>query len=343
MQECLRRFILLQNSSHFLFRELFPIPGRNLSRSLLWSVAASLCQVWFGSHERADVQVVCSSIEQMGTSIRVRLRYNGWGSGAGFEVDGEYSRAGHEAQVVVQTPIVEVASLCAAAVAAAVSAGVPFPAAVQALVAFAPPKQRMHTRPLLLPNRGPCSASQGTRGGQPGVVKVTLIDDCYNANPVSMAAALRLLASLRETGVRCHAFLGDMLELGPISAHEHHRVLHICAGLATPGSPPGAAAAHAAARQGAASRDGGVRLGLVGPHYKDALSSLRAQGWGLPGISVTATEAASGMARVVNKCIKEGAFREGDLVLVKGSRGMRMDLVVNAFLSGAVHSGSPSQ
>ena len=43
-----------------------------------------------------------------------------------------------------------------------------------------------------------------------------LVDDCYNANPLSMAAALRTLAELaRAEGGRPLAALGDMLELGP--------------------------------------------------------------------------------------------------------------------------------
>ncbi len=42
---------------------------------------------------------------------------------------------------------------------------------------------------------------------------VTVIDDCYNANPASMSAALETLARLAVEG-RAVAVLGDMLELG---------------------------------------------------------------------------------------------------------------------------------
>ncbi len=53
---------------------------------------------------------------------------------------------------------------------------------------------------------------------------ITLIDDCYNANPNSMAAAIRSLSSIRalsgDHGKRV-AILGDMKELGADSAHLH--------------------------------------------------------------------------------------------------------------------------
>lgn len=50
---------------------------------------------------------------------------------------------------------------------------------------------------------------------------LTVIDDCYNANPVSTAAALRSLSRLSGRKV---AILGDMLELGPESAAMHREI-----------------------------------------------------------------------------------------------------------------------
>ena len=49
----------------------------------------------------------------------------------------------------------------------------------------------------------------------------TIINDCYNANPLSMRAALDDLAT-HETAGRRLAVLGDMLELGP-AEDDHHR------------------------------------------------------------------------------------------------------------------------
>ena len=55
---------------------------------------------------------------------------------------------------------------------------------------------------------------------------VTLIDGCYNANPMSMRAALEDLAdtAARTPGARPVAVLGDMLELGP-GARDYHLAL----------------------------------------------------------------------------------------------------------------------
>ena len=55
--------------------------------------------------------------------------------------------------------------------------------------------------------------------------KYTLIDDCYNANPMSMRAALKLLSETKEEPARRHvAVLGDMAELGA-DEKELHREL----------------------------------------------------------------------------------------------------------------------
>jgi UDP-N-acetylmuramoyl-tripeptide--D-alanyl-D-alanine ligase len=51
-----------------------------------------------------------------------------------------------------------------------------------------------------------------------------VIDDCYNANPASTRAGLEMLASLRPPGRTALAVLGDMLELGPTSAELHFEV-----------------------------------------------------------------------------------------------------------------------
>jgi UDP-N-acetylmuramoyl-tripeptide--D-alanyl-D-alanine ligase len=52
---------------------------------------------------------------------------------------------------------------------------------------------------------------------------VRVIDDAYNANPASMAAALRTARSMAGDG-RCVVVLGGMAELGPIAGEEHERV-----------------------------------------------------------------------------------------------------------------------
>lgn len=58
-----------------------------------------------------------------------------------------------------------------------------------------------------------------------------VVNDAYNANPDSMAAALRTVAGMRRYGGRLIAVLGDMLELGPGAATEHRAVGQLAADL----------------------------------------------------------------------------------------------------------------
>ena len=126
---------------------------------------------------------------------------------------------------------------------------------------------------------------------------VTLIDDSYNSNPTALTCALGVLQQEKRGGRRV-AILGEMLELG-----QRSRQLHDGCGRA------------AAA----------VGLGLlvtVGGEPAKALGDA-AVGAGMPPSSVshvaTSQEAADSVVRLV---------RPDDLVLVKGSRGVRTDMVV---------------
>src|SRR5438045_8220673 len=67
------------------------------------------------------------------------------------------------------------------------------------------------------------SPGRGQRTRLPG--GVTLIDDCYNANPMSMRAALDDLAATAASEQRRRvAVLGDMLELGPAERDYHGKI-----------------------------------------------------------------------------------------------------------------------
>ena len=57
---------------------------------------------------------------------------------------------------------------------------------------------------------------------------ITIIEDCYNANPDSMKAALLALSSIPVMGIRI-AVLGDMLELGELTALEHKNLVILAA------------------------------------------------------------------------------------------------------------------
>jgi UDP-N-acetylmuramoyl-tripeptide--D-alanyl-D-alanine ligase len=128
---------------------------------------------------------------------------------------------------------------------------------------------------------------------------VTLLDDSYNANPVSVDAALRTLAEVEGAGRRV-AVLGDMLELGSDGPALHAHV--------------GAAAAHA----------GVDVLVAVGELARETAKAARGEGIE----EVVEVPDAKAAATFMRACV-----RSGDAVLVKGSRGVKLETVVQA-LSG---------
>jgi UDP-N-acetylmuramoyl-tripeptide--D-alanyl-D-alanine ligase len=133
---------------------------------------------------------------------------------------------------------------------------------------------------------------------------VTLVDDCYNANPASMAAALTTLASLAQ-GRRAVAVLGDMLELGPEEAAAHRAV----------GERAGRVAAVSA---------------FFGPRSRAGAEAARAGG----GEVFHGEEMPDLVAWVKER------LRPGDVVLVKGSRGMKLERLVEALGSAPVDAGA---
>ncbi len=136
----------------------------------------------------------------------------------------------------------------------------------------------------------PPAPGRGQRVALPG--GVTLIDDCYNANPMSMRAAL---ADLRDVADRVHAsrrvaVLGDMLELGP-GEHDLH------------------------AQVGAEATAAGVDvLVTVGP-----LAAAVAERFAGEHHHASDSGAAAGVV-----C---DLLAPGDVVLVKASRGVRLERV----------------
>jgi len=154
------------------------------------------------------------------------------------------------------------------------------------------------------------------RGGREeiswGDGRITLLDDAFNANPTSMAAGLAVLAGLEPkdgTGRirrgRRIAILGDMLELGPDEAGLH-------AGLA-----------------GDAAMEAVTVVHCVGPRMKalhEALPEDRRGRW-----AGTPEGLVDGIGRLLDA---------GDVVLVKGSKGSRVSLVVDAIRR--IGQGAPS-
>ncbi len=126
---------------------------------------------------------------------------------------------------------------------------------------------------------------------------VCIVNDAYNANPGSLAAALRTLAEA-VTGRRILA-IGDMLELGDRAAELHREAGRAAAAL-TP-----------------------VLLCAVGEHAREVAAGAREAGLAQSNILV-----ASDHARIVHAIA--GIWQAGDTVLVKGSRGAQMERVVVA-------------
>jgi UDP-N-acetylmuramoyl-tripeptide--D-alanyl-D-alanine ligase len=140
---------------------------------------------------------------------------------------------------------------------------------------------------------------------------VTLLDDSYNSNPAAVEAAVAAL-TLAARGRRV-AFLGDMLELGPTGPDLHAQTGSTVAGRLDLLVAAGELARHFV--------EGARRAG------KDA-TALAA----FPD-SASAAEAAPGLVH------------PGDAVLVKGSRGARMEKVVEALRArfGAAGVGEPPE
>ena len=125
----------------------------------------------------------------------------------------------------------------------------------------------------------------------------TLLKDCYNAGPESMAAALNVLGS--RAGRRV-AVLGDMLELGMCTTAEHYRIGRIAAEKADLVLAYGPNSAR-----------------VVSGALTGGMPDARARGF----VDRDALIAA----------LKQFA-KPGDVILFKGSHGMHMELVLEGFL-----------
>lgn len=149
----------------------------------------------------------------------------------------------------------------------------------------------------------PSAIASGLSGYEPGKMRlnfrryheVTVIDDTYNASPLSMAAAIEVLAAAGKG--RKLAAIGDMLEMGEAGPAAHRRVGEqlVSAGVAAV-----------------------VTIGELA-----ALAGTVTQGKGIPTVCCADHAAAV-------QALKQ-ALRPGDTVLLKGSRGMAMEKLLAAF------------
>jgi UDP-N-acetylmuramoyl-tripeptide--D-alanyl-D-alanine ligase len=131
-----------------------------------------------------------------------------------------------------------------------------------------------------------------------------LIDDTYNASPASVSAALDFLAEMPiASGRHRYAVLGDMLELGPDEERLHREI----------GS------------RAAAVADALLAVGERARWMADAASAA-----GLA--NVTHVRDVEEAIATVDHALAPGT---GDVVLVKGSRGVELDRLVGALERGA--------
>lgn len=143
-------------------------------------------------------------------------------------------------------------------------------------------------------------SSPGRMGLIKGINKTCIIDDSYNSSPVAAAEALNTLSQINVPG-RKVVVLGDMLELGEFTAAEHEKL--------------GIKAAKVA-----------DLIVAVGPRSKGIFDSALRSGFDQEKVfyysdSVTA----AGELRE--------KLSEGDLILVKGSQGVRMEKIVKMIMA----------
>jgi murE/murF fusion protein len=186
-------------------------------------------------------------------------------------------------RITVSTPGKHNVSNCAAAAATAHAAGIAPETIFAALQDFTNIDRRMQFMTLA--------------GG------IQVLNDCYNANPGSMAAALETVRGFGERDCRRVAVLGDMLELGRESESAHRKI----------------------GRQ--AAEQGYDFLVLVGEFADHAAQGAEEAGLDRQRTFCfgTTLEAADWLYRAMIA----GRIRSGDWLLVKGSRGMRMEKILD--------------
>lgn len=216
--------------------------------------------VSFGTEEKADARLIDLSLHAESSAVHANV-------------------LGNDITYKIGMPGRHMAINTLAVLAAASLAGADLALAALALSEMRAPSGRGVRETLHVPN--------GT---------ATLIDESYNANPASVAAALNVLgqAAVGPRGRRI-AVLGDMLELGPKSAELH-------SGLAR-----------------AVTSNNVDKVYCCGPlmrHLFDAVPP-NLQGAHAPDSAALESEVV-------------GALRPGDVVMVKGSLGSKMKLIVAA-------------
>lgn len=142
----------------------------------------------------------------------------------------------------------------------------------------------------------------------PGIKKTLIIDDTYNSSPEAVKAALLTLGTLHaDSGAERYAVLGDMLELGNETANAHREIGFKVAEL------------------------GIDYLIVVGEASRQTAAAAREAGMDERAIVVFADSTSA--ARFLQDKIKEG-----DMLLVKGSQGVRMEKIVKELMENPLQA-----
>lgn len=215
----------------------------------------------FGSNAECDAEVLNAQLTENETRVSARIRDT--------KID-----------YIINAPGAHWVPASLAVLLAATAAGMKLEAAAAQMKTITPPKGRGVMQKAALPDGG----------------MITLMDESYNASPVSVAAALATLGQMpKNNGARRIAVLGDMLELGP-SGPELHRNL----------------ASHIV-------ESGVDLLFCAGPLMRELFDAVP------PSLRGEWAKDSTLLAAAMHEHLQNG-----DVVLVKGSRGMRMEMILTA-------------
>ena len=207
----------------------------------------------FGTRSEADVQLVAAEVdpETLHTHFQVRVM-------------------DRLAKGLIPSPGVHMAHNAVGAICVGHALGLDLDIMVQKVATYRPVGMRLRMEP-------------GPSGTQ-------IINDAYNANPMSVAANLRTLAAIpRGPRRRRIALLGDMLELGPTEIEQHKETVEL------------------------AERLDLDLIGLVGPRFQAVCPN---EAFWAPDAEALGTQL-------------RPHLQPGDIVLIKGSRGIRMERVLD--------------
>ena len=213
--------------------------------------------IGFGSHPDSTVRLVDAYVDPDSLNTHFTAEANG-----------------KQVKGMVPNPGIHMALNAISAMAVGVALNIPIETMVKRISAYEPVGMRLRLE------------------DGPGGIKV--INDAYNANPMSVEANLRMLAAIPANGNRRRvALLGDMLELGPTEIEQHRETAELAASL-------------------------GLNLiAFAGPRFSEAVGNTH----------ICAPDADQ-LGATIN-----GSLKAGDIVLIKGSRGMRMERVLTHLAS----------